>query len=302
MARRRLGYLAVLTGCLVFFGFYRGWFAWITLLAAAALPLFSLAISLPAMLTVKLYVQGPAAVEAEAQARVRLAWRCPLPPPPVRGKLRVSGTLHPLRRKLPSQAALPTGHCDGLVISPRRVRVYDYLGLFALPRRGQSLRTAVFPREIAPAAPLPTPPENGAGPGAPTSQSYELRLYRPGDDLRLLHRKLSAKLGKPVVREPQEPVRPSVGVVLVLSGDPDALDRKLSRLLRTGQGLLEAGQPFSLRAQTGDGVLSREIAAPSDLERCLRDLLFSPPAQRDTLPALPPGRKAIVIGGGPDEA
>ena len=53
MLGRRLFYLAVLGFCLVFYCFYQEWFSWLLLVTVVALPWFSLALSLPAMLTAK---------------------------------------------------------------------------------------------------------------------------------------------------------------------------------------------------------------------------------------------------------
>lgn len=59
MALRRLLYLTALEGCLVLYVFYREWMAWLLLLAVVCLPVFSLLISLPAMLTVKTSLHCP---------------------------------------------------------------------------------------------------------------------------------------------------------------------------------------------------------------------------------------------------
>ena len=52
MWKRRIIYLSALLWCLVFYGFYREWFSWVLLLTVLLLPWFSLAVSLPALLTV----------------------------------------------------------------------------------------------------------------------------------------------------------------------------------------------------------------------------------------------------------
>lgn len=93
-----------------------------------------------------------------------------------------------------------------------RGRVYDYLGLFRLPRRWNCQTELLV-------LPCPQPPEQLPSlaqlqvlsyrpkPGGGFAEVHELRDYRPGDSPREIHWKLTAKVDHPIVREAQVPNR-----------------------------------------------------------------------------------------------
>lgn len=62
MLGRRLTYLACFAGCLIFYLAYGEWLSWVALLLALGLPWLSLALSLPAMLTLRLEIETPGAL------------------------------------------------------------------------------------------------------------------------------------------------------------------------------------------------------------------------------------------------
>ena len=61
----RTVYGLALGGAVLFYCFYFGQLAWYVLMLAVCLPLFSLVVSLPAMLTAGIVLHAPAAVERE---------------------------------------------------------------------------------------------------------------------------------------------------------------------------------------------------------------------------------------------
>ena len=61
----RAVYGLALGGAVLFYCFYFGQLAWYVLMLAVCLPLFSLVVSLPAMLTAGIVLHAPAAVERE---------------------------------------------------------------------------------------------------------------------------------------------------------------------------------------------------------------------------------------------
>ena len=76
-----------LTGCLVFYWAYREWLSAFLLTLILALPLFSLVISLPAMITNRLALRYPQHTTVGAVAAVSWSPVCRLPEPRIRGKL-----------------------------------------------------------------------------------------------------------------------------------------------------------------------------------------------------------------------
>ncbi len=240
---RRIGYLVFLFGCLVFYGFYREWFSWLLLVAVVLLPWFSLALSLPAMVTVQAGLRCPETVRVGVPVRTALQVQCKFPTPPVSSRIRLHNTLTGNRYVgLPGER-IPTDHCGCMVISYDRLFVYDYLGLFCRRlRKGDSTRVYIHPKPV----PGKGTPDFSAGtvyawkpkPGGGFSENHDLRLYRPGDDLRHIHWKMAAKTGKLIYREPIEPVQKGYLLTVTLSGSPRQLDDKLGKLLYLSQELL----------------------------------------------------------------
>ncbi len=288
MVRRRLLYLAVLCGCLVFYVAYQEWFSWFLLLLVAGLPWLSLLLSLPAILTFRAEPAGPGTVDMGIPAQVRLMGGCRLPVPPFQGKLRGKRITTGEQFRHKNNMELPTGHCGGLLVTAEKVRVCDYLGLFRIPvGRCQERTVIVRPRPVR-IPELPAlerylarswRPKVGGG----FAENHELRLYRPGDSLNQVHWKLTAKTGKPIIREPMEPERGLVLVTMDLRGTEGELDRKFGQLSWLGGYLLEKSVHFELRVLTGEGVRSRLVTGEQVLRDTLDSLLCTPPAAEGSL-------------------
>ena len=300
MIRRSLYFLALL-GALVFYWAYTEWLSWLFLLLLLLLPAFSLLMSLPAMLTCRGEIHCPEAVEQDSQVELSWEGQGPYPVSRLTGKMRTQNLLCGISQNRQSGDTLPTNHCGLLSIRLRRPRCYDYLGLFAIPiRRGSRLEVLVRPKALAPAR-IPDlnrcqvtlwRPKAGGG----FSEQHELRLYRPGDPLRQVHWKLSAKVGKLITREAMEPLRHSLLLTLTLQGTPEQLDRKLGRLLWLSRHLLQKDLPHQLYCATSSGMQQFHIACPEDLTRTVDALLRSTPTE-ETAPLYPTGFWCYHIGG-----
>ena len=308
MAVRRILYGIALIGCGVFYFMYQKWFAWIVLLAMVFLPWFSLLCSLPAMLLTKLQITVPEQVKQGEEAALRLRIRCPVPKPPVRYRIRITkpntGETLILRRG----TKLPVEHCGGILVHPERVYVYDYLGLFR--RRIRKMPDCIL--RVLP-KPMEIPMEDGLGGAIPkawrkkkigsTAENHEMRPYQQGDNLTLVHWKLSAKVDELMVREPMEPDQGRMLLLLDINGTAEELDRKYARLLWMGNRLLQSEVSFKVIPLTGNGIETWHISAEWMLERCLNDLLCTPFAPEGSVK----DRKQsaawqYTVGGEPDEA
>ena len=307
MGWRRVLYLLSLAGCLAFYIMYRMWLSGLILVCILALPWFSLLVSLPAMVTTRLRLELPAGLDREQAVTAGFAVGCPLPPPMVRGWLKVKNAMTGEIWDLKPDEKLPAEHCGQLEIRLRGCWVYDYLGLFRLPipRKPQ---TATLVRPI-PQAPPRLPdltrlltrswrPKRGGGFG----ENHELRLYRPGDSLQQIHWKLTAKTGKLILRETVEPERGLILVKLDLNGDDDALDRKLDRMLWICTYLIEKDLPHELRVLTGAGLRSFPINSDATVRQAVDTLLACPLAREGTIADPDPAAVwEYYIGGGSDE-
>lgn len=308
MAGRRLVYLTALGAVLVFFTAYQEWFGYLAMLIVAGLPWFSLVLSLPAMLSFRAEAECPGKVNRGVESNVRLVGRCRLPSLPFRGKIRV---VHPLTGEQwvqKTEADLPTDHCGGLLVTPERIWVCDYLGLIAIPaRKGEGRRVIVKPEPV-PVRAMPNldrflarswRPKAGGG----YAENHELRLYRPGDGLNQVHWKLSSKMGKLMIREPMQPERGLVLLTMNLRGTPAELDRKFGRLLWLGSKLLEKEVAFEIRVLTGEGICSFPVSSEQEMTAAVEELLFRTPAREGDLRDKPSRASwQYHIGGEADEA
>lgn len=308
MAARRILYLLTWIGCMVFFWAYQQWFAWFALVAVLALPLFSLLISLPAMITARLELQLPEALTVGTPCVPAIRCRSVLPTPPWKCTMTLERTPAFQRQKLKIGTALPTAHCAMLTCRIKKAKICDYLGLFSFPIRLPD------PKSVA-LRPIPVPmkqipelerylscawrPKRGGG----FAENHELRLYRPGDSVQQIHWKLSAKTGKLILREPMEPEQGRVLLRLDLMGTDEELDRKLGRLLWLGGVLLDKKVNYEIQCLTGDGFESWAVTSSNELQDAIDAILSRKCAHegsiRDRAEA---AAWQYYIGGGIDEA
>lgn len=302
MAVRRSIYLLSVAGGLVFYWAYREWLSWLILVLLLALPWFSLLVSLPAMLTSRGSIRAPRAVKVGTDAEVRWNGHSRFPLPPLEGKLLVRSSITGRTMKLRSGDLLPTSHCHQLEISLHRPKCCDYLGLIGLPIRKKSTAAVlVRPRPVA----LENPPDMSRyqvsawrpKPGGGFSENHELRLYRPGDNLRQVHWKLSAKTGKLIVREPMEAILNRTVLTMELRGEPELLDRKLGQLLWMSRYLLQCELPHCIHVLTGTGMVSWQVLREGDENRALDELLQLPAAAPEAMPQYMRANWRYHIGG-----
>lgn len=309
MVKRWLQYLAVWTVCLVFYFAYRQWMAWIVLMSVSLLPLLSLAVSLPAMLLSRFTLSLPDAVVVGSITPLDIRLECPLPPPIWRMKVTARHTLTEKTWILQPGLDCPTEHCGGLYITFTGGRVYDYMGLFFLPKKPPAdTRLLIRPKQLRPKD-LPDPDKNivtfwkpKAGGGF--SENHELRLYRPGDSLRQIHWKLSSKTGNLIYREPMVLVSNRLLLRLVHGGAPAQLDRKLGKMLWLGLYLQRRGLQYDVLADTVEGQKLWHIDSKQALVEVVDALLCTEPLEQSelTVPTTSGSVWQYYIGGDAHEA
>lgn len=291
MGKNRLLYLLGLAGAVVFHAYYFGWFSWFILVLMVCLPVFSLLVSLPAMARVRLHLDVPAVCVRGEPAYVTLrASNGFLPMPQCRFKLTVTagmtGQTLVLKQRTPGHDSwyvpLDTSHCGVLRCTAVKGRVYDYLGLFRLPVRMSATAEIMV-------KPTAVPPENCPNlthflarrrqpkPGGGFSEEHELRDYRPGDNLRDIHWKLSVKTDRLIVREAQEPIRGLTLLTLDMAGTADDVDTTLEQLLWLSGWLLEHDADHQvIWIDPADCQLaSASVASGEDLEALMKRLLHA---------------------------
>lgn len=303
MLWRRIVYLVSVTGCFGFYIAYGEWLSWLLLMALAFLPLFSLLLSLPAMALTRARLDCPAAVLLAQQVKPEVTPECGLPCL-VSWRFRVRLPHSDKPHRLKKDAAFTAEHCGCVTLELRSAWKYDYLGLFRWPlRRRETRQILVWPKPV-PVEDLPSLKRYLAArrvpkPGGGFAEDYDLRLYRPGDNLRQIHWKLAAKTGKLVFREPTVPVRGKLALTMALSGTPDELDEKLGKLLYVSQTLLKQALAHELHCLTGDGVKVCAISDEAALSAAMAELLCARPASEGAAPSVHASWQ-YHIGGEPD--
>ena len=274
-------YLLSLVASVVFYGAYREWFSWLLLMTVASLPWFSFLVSLPGMLTAQCRLSLPESARMDMPVRPSLEITGWMPAPLLKSRLLVYNKLTDKTVKTKPGQRLPTDHCGYLHITYETVLIGDYLGLWRRRlRKGESVGIYIEPKPVACALPEQLQPRSVSlwkpKPGGGFAENHELRLYRPGDDLRLLHFKMSAKTGKLIYREPVVQQHFRVCLALTLSGKPAVLDDKLGRLLYLSDRLLRDHIPHEVRCRSGLGDHSYRIENKDAQLAVLRELMSCP--------------------------
>lgn len=278
MGRNRGIYVAALALAFLFFLFFSAWFSEFLLALLLCLPLMSLLVSLPAMLTAQPVVRWPGEVTRGDPAEVRVQIRCAMPIPESGLTLLLedgmTGREVKYRWDMGKRASLPLPslHCGSIRCSVRCGWVCDYLGLFRIRRRWRDTgHLLVLP---VPRLPDPIPnlerlqvhdyrPLSGGG----FSEVHELRDYQPGDSLRDFNWKLTAKMDKPIVREPQIADQRAVVLSADLTGKPEELDSTLDCLVGASKWLAGQGVAHAVRWFSGSQRQSFQVDGPQDIHR-----------------------------------
>ena len=103
---------------------------------------------------------------------------------------------------------------------------------------------------------------------------YEIREYIPGDDLKSIHWKLSAKKDELMVRERLSAGHDKINILLPLSDDRQDNDRLMDSLYALCSLFLHQDYPIQLYWQgSGDGLQSSYIAHQGELDGAVGEIL-----------------------------
>ena len=263
---RRLIYAAALAGVLLFQITNENYLACFLLALCVALPLISLALSLPGMLKCRpeLFARSAELNRGESGGW-SLAVNTPAGLPLARLSLRLRRenlltgqketsrlVLTGVAKRLPEALAAPTEHCGLLELRADRVKVCDYLGLFTL-RLKPPVPARIMCRPVpVRCQPVEVPDVKGANPSSKNAfrrgpgEDYELREYRPGDPLRSVHWKLSSKWDELIVRERTDAVTSLPLLTLDRFGKPEELDQLLDRVTGMSRAMLTVQRPHAV--------------------------------------------------------
>ena len=306
MTGRRLTYGAVLLGTAALHIACGQYVTFYILLFVIVLPFLSLLVSLPAILKSHAELAGGTDVQRGRASKVRLELGCGsfLPPEtwkvkieyrnlfldrrPIREKIRLYGAKSRTEIFVPDTERLGT-----ISYRIRSARACDYLGIFAIPiKRSGVVALTVMPNTEQP-VPMPELVESSERILKPKpigfSEEHELRPYREGDAVNLIHWKLTEKMDAPIVREPQEQARKNIVLSMDLYDSYEAQQSVLEQLRCLADILNENKIPFMLRY----GLRSVFIDGQGDFERFLHSLL-SEPSRAEQAQAVAAGTDTLV--------
>lgn len=320
MWKSRVAYFLVLLCVILFFICFNGYLSLYLLVLSLLLPVVSLAISLPAMLGVRVSLSAgqeetsvPGARKGESIPLGLEVWNAtPFSSGRVRARLTVRNTFtgqrererflftaSPQRQLFQHQLTSQT--CGQVVCQVERLWVCDHLGLFALPVRRPREVTAYFWPTVYPVEPelleSPTPDSEGERysqkkPGDDPTELFALRDYQEGDRLSRVHWKLSQKLGRTLVKELGLPLSDHLLFLLDLNGDSLEADALLDAFASLSSFLAEGEHAHRVLywSPSKGQFQCREVTQFQDLLPLWQELLAFgcqlsfPPLSEDVLP------------------
>lgn len=298
MLHRRILYALCLAAVLLFQITNENYLAHLLLVLTLALPVLSLAVSLPGMLTCRLELSAAPGVlprNGTGEWRVSVCNRSALPLARVavrvetrslftgeleRCSLRFSGVV----RRKSSRYLAGSDHCGVVELRAVKLKVCDCLGLISLRRPlPEPARLLVEPTPVSP-GPLNIPEcpddrrEDPAQQGRGIGEDYELREYHPGDPMRMVHWKLSSKRDELIVREPLGAAAALPLFTFDHFGAPERADRVLDRLTGYSHALLSVQRPHAIAwLDPRDGRVCRcAVRDEKELQDCLVAILSQP--------------------------
>ncbi len=200
-------------------------------------------------------------------------------------------------------------HYGNLTARVTKLRIYDIFHLFYIEKTAPTESWMIAaPGNTEVSEPVERRisslmPEASLRKSADYSADYEIREYRPQDDMRDIHWKLTAKQGKLMVRERLSDGKPMVNVLLSLTTMPEENDLRMEVTEGLCRLLLGEKYPIKLYWSVDAYTLKvADISSVEELETAIYEILSGPGNQRnaDTAELFAmehPGEQSIHVGG-----
>jgi len=250
-AIRIIIYIAALIASFFSFIYCETWTTLLLFLAAIVIPLISALLGLLGARRISYYVSAPKSARCGDKLDIMVCDNGGAKTLNYSVTIAIDygyGEIREWNVELPSNSStkrmLLTERCCAIRCSVKSAFAYDALGLFRLRLKPvNDTVVCVLPKlqrpESLPGYSLAVHraymPKYGGG----FAEVHDMRAYRPGDSMRDIHWKLSAKTDSLVVREPQRPVYRSVVITIDLEAPSENLDGKMASLLWVSQWLIK---------------------------------------------------------------
>lgn len=265
MLKNRVLYAVLLLALLLFNLYLNNVYSLLLFLTAVAVPLFSILFSRLSRDSVSVRLQAPDLTEEDQPALfvAELHNESVFPAAVVRGLLVVQNGLtgssvsKKIRASVAGKASrtiwfrVEDAEIGKLFATVSDLRTQDLFGLMSYPVSHIAAAELLVPPPNVPAEVLMMEAKETTGEsirysenekGTDVSELYDVREYLPGDDVRAIHWKLSAKQEEPILREFSMPLNYSVILLVELAeASADALQSCVVYASALSKGLLEAG-------------------------------------------------------------
>ena len=218
MTTRRIVYVITLACSVAFYALYPFWFSWYLFVMILLLIPFDLLSSLPGMCTKRVALTTPKITERGAHENLVITTyqNKAFPAGYIKIKLLAAQDGNIIRQRIKCdpergsryEVAIDTLHSGLTVFEIKRIHTTSMFGLFSLVVSiNCKASVLILPEPIKPPRTVSLPrgvilrPKTGGG----FSEDNELRPYRKGDPIRIIHWKLSAKHDSLIIREPLIP-------------------------------------------------------------------------------------------------
>ena len=280
----RVTYVIALAGSLAFHALYPFWFSWYLFILVLLLVPFDLFFSMPGMFTKRVSPNSPNILEQGADGTLVITTyqEKPYPSGRIKASLLVTGDDFAVRRRIicsPENGSkyeidIDTSHSGVTVFGIKRIHTTSLIGLFSISSAvNRSVTTLILPAPVKPPhiVSLPRGVILRPKPGGGFSEDNELRPYRKGDPIKIIHWKLSAKHDSLIIREPLMPPSHSRLVHVMKWSGARERDLILGRLRWISDYLLKWDLPYCVKL--GDDGLVAEITCAGDFMEYLCGML-----------------------------
>ena len=298
MLRSWVLYILSLLGAFTFFLCYKMWFAWFVLILVVAIFPLAIVVSFACSLFFQIEADAFRKVMKDEDTKITISSYglefFPFARYSVKLILKEIMTGEVSVVKLLSQAEtsdsiyIDTRHCGAYRLSAAKVRVYDMFGLFFFPK------TLPIEGEVV-VLPIPCIPEaipdmsgfKAKGLRRSNQQNmeiYDIRDYVPGDPVKRIHWKLSAKKDTLMIKEAQEETYGHSRLYMPLTRNRGKLDRYLGEVMFTSRYFLEHDVEHKIRViPPMRKEVSFDVASKEDLDRAIVSILHMPiPEEEET--------------------